>query len=397
MRFRCAGIYLPMLTPMLLNRKMSNTASIDILGRLPERIDVSIATLLAPYVGSSLTEATVERVRATVRKHMVPNYVLDWAPFNYLYFSANFLKSHLAGRAAAHLLPKAGLRILDLGCGGGASTIGFIESLLELNHRISQVMALDVSLAQLDVFRSVAYPWLKSRIEGAQLEIVNSEMLNFVNEAGMQFDVVLLSYSLCELGKDARAELRRALLRKFVENGSLVAIVDSDRNHRGVEVEFLGRSVALIPYDTVSFRCPALEGFGIKMPPKFSEAIRSPLFERYVDCWKSHDLDLLGKLFASECTYEINGTRTLNGIDELREYWAQNAARQRNVEVQYSTLSSNMDRLLIQWEASFDRIDTRDRRYLSGVMLLQLTNGKISALREYYSQRRESIREGGYS
>lgn len=368
---------------------MINVTSIDVSGRLPESLDLALASLLSPHLGTSLTGASAAALRKSIKTLVPPDYESEWATFNYLYFSANFLKTNLAARSSVSLLPQRRLKVLDLGCGGGSSTAGFVAGLLQAGFGICQVAAVDSSRTQLDVFRAVTYPWLQSRNDDVQVDLIDADMVAFAERDPRTFDIVLVSYSLRELMADAQAELRRHLLRRSLDQGSLVVIVESDPQGRGVELEFVGRGRSLAPYDTVTFHCPALENLGINVPPKFSKPRLSDIFDQYIKCWRSHDLELLESLFVENCRYEINGEKILVGIDSLRTYWTHNAARQRNVEVTYSTLSVSRDHILIEWKAAFDRIDTKDRRFLSGIMSLELIQDRISTLREYYVQRKE--------
>lgn len=367
---------------------MINVTSIDVSGRLPESLDLALASHLSPHLGTSLTGASAAALRESIKTRVPPNYESEWAAFNYLYFSANFLKTNLAARSSVSLLPQRRLKVLDLGCGGGSSTAGFVTGLLEAGFGICQVAAVDSSSTQLDVFRAVTYPWLQSWHDDVQVDLIDADMVAFAESDTRTFDIVLLSYSLRELTPDAQAELRRHLLRRSSDQGSLVVIVESDPQSRGVELEFVGRGRSLAPYDTVTFHCPALEDLGIEVLPKFSKPCSSEIFDQYIKCWKSHNLQLLESLFVKNCRYEINGETVLVGLDSLRTYWAHNALRQRNVEVTYSTLSVSRDHILIEWKATFDRIDTRDRRFLGGIMSLELVHDKISTLREYYVQRK---------
>jgi len=368
---------------------MANFPITQVSGRLPEELDAAMAVVLKSQIGPSFDEARVLEVRNSVRAGAVPNYDVDWAAFNYLYFSANFLKSYLAARVSSICLAPRPLTILDLGCGAGASTAGFIFGLQSLGHRVSRVVALDTNRSQLHAFRSATALWIQSWNSAIRVDVFESDMQVFMKTREEDFDVVLLSYSLCELAVESQADFRRSLARRCSQRGSLVLVIDSDPQGRGVRVEFVGRATGVVCYDEVSFICPAIDSFDLSTRPKFAERRTSVVFEKYIQCWKQHDVQLLESLFCEECIYQINGERVLVGIDALRDYWIYNSLRQKHVDVRYSVLSNSQNHVLVEWSANFDRVDTCDHRRLEGLMSLDLLDGRISVLREYYSQRRE--------
>lgn len=367
---------------------MTPSTAITISGSLPSDLDSSLAHFLEPFVGESLTDAATARVRNAVRNGQPPHYKEDWAAFNFLYFSANFLKAYLVARSVAHHFGGRAIRLLDLGCGGGSATAAFVLGLVECGNRLAKVVALDSSRSQLDTFRAVTAPWISRLDKDLGVEVTEGDIRQFAESDSRPFDIVLLSYSMGELDDVSRTALRKALLARNSQHGSLTVIVESEVSCRGVSVELLGKERFIIPFDSVQFSCPSLKGLNLLTPPKFGESIRSEVFERYAQCWKDHDALLLERLFTEDCEYEINGDRVLTGLDSLRAYWSHNADRQRNVDVTYTTLMSTEERVVVDWRASFDRIDTRDKRILSGLMLLEISRGRIARLREYYSQRR---------
>lgn len=367
---------------------MTPSTAITVSGSLPSDLDLSLARFLEPYVGESLTDAATTRVRQAIRAGQPPHYTEDWAAFNFLYFSANFLKAYLVARSVAHHIGQRAVRLLDLGCGGGSATAAFVLGLMECGNRLAKVVALDSSRAQLDTFRAVTAPWISSLDQDLGVEVNEGDIRQFAESDARHFDIVLLSYSMGELDEESRNALRKALLARHSEHGSLTVIVESEPSCRGVSVEVLDKQRFTIPFDAVQFSCPALKGLNLSTPPKFCESTRSEVFERYAQCWKEHDVPQLEHLFTEDCEYEINGDRVLTGLDSIRAYWLHNAERQRNIEVSYTTLMSTDERLVVDWRASFDRIDTRDKRILSGLMLVELSSGRIARLREYYSQRR---------
>lgn len=372
---------------------MARFSSIEISGELPDSLDAAMAAFLAPYVGGSLTEAAVLSLRASIRARDIPQYDHAWAPFNYLYFSSNFLKANLAARVASKHLPSRQLRLLDLGCGGGASTAGFISGLSDAGHFVSHVTAIDCNRSQVEVFRSVAWPWLSLHNQNIEIELIESNFVTYACDHGNEYDVVLLSYSLCELQKEDQEIVRAALLDSLSRRKNLSIVIESDPRGYGMGLEFVGRIAEIVPYDSVIFECPHIAGLGLEALPKFSRSLPSNIFGEYVQCWKNHDVRLLELLFHDECRYQINDDRTLIGIGAIRDYWTHNSIRQQNVNVRYSVLLETVSCVIVEWVAEFDRIDTRDHRHLMGMMVIELSNGKIVHLREVYVQRRSGIKD----
>lgn len=372
---------------------MARSSSIKISGELPSCLDEAMAAFLAPYVGVSLTESAVVSLRASIRARDIPQYDHVWASFNYLYFSSNFLKASLAARVASKHLPNRQLRLLDLGCGGGASTAGFISGLSDAGHLVSHVTAVDCNRSQIEVFRSVAWPWLSLHDKNMEIELTESNLVTYACDRGDEYDVILLSYSLCELLKEDQEVVRAALLYFLSTKRNLSVVIKSDPLGCGIGLEFVGRMAEIFPYDKVSFNCPHIAGLGLDALPKFSTSLSSDVFEKYVQCWEKHDIDLLELLFHEECRYQINDNRTLIGIDAIRDYWIHNSVRQRNVNVQYATLAETANRIIVEWVAQFDRIDTHDSRYLKGMMVIELSKERIVHLREIFVQRKSKDRD----
>jgi hypothetical protein len=186
-----------------------------------------------------------------------------------------------------------------------------------------------------------------------------------------------------------REKLLQLVTEKYVNCGTTVAIIGSDRKIQGVSVEILGKSVASIPYDHVNFECPQVGAFDLHVHPKFHPYGSDKLFDQYINCWKKHDLELLKSLFFDDCEYCINGDKKLIGIKSVMEYWKHNSFRQKNIDVGYSLIISVGGTYVYEWHAVFDRDDTNDRRYLRGIMILEAIHGRIKKLLEFYTQKIE--------
>lgn len=365
---------------------MTKYSSIEVSGVLPSSLDVAMAAFLEPYIGGVLNDSALLELRKLIRDKKVPEYDHAWASFNYLYFSSNFLKASLAARVSSGVMPNRGLRLLDLGCGAGASTAGFISGLHEAGCSVSHVTAVDRNRPQLDAFCSVVKPWIFSSFENIEVDVIESDFVAYVRDGKCDYDVVILSYSLSELAEGDRLLVRSSLLTSNLGKGGIGVVIESDPGKGGVGLEFIGGIAEVVPYDEVNFKCPHIAGLGLNVLPKFSERASSEIFDKYVKCWESHDIDMLDSLFNEECRYEINGARILNGIAAVREYWAHNSVRQRNVNVSYVVLLSTVNSVIVEWVANFDRIDTDDHRQLLGMMVMDLMCGRIKSLREVYVQ-----------
>jgi SAM-dependent methyltransferase len=360
---------------------------IDIYGALPEKLDRSIAALLHAAGEFAISNEKLNSLRMLIGQNGIPRYESEWAAFTYLYYSANFLKSFLAVSSAVTGTVGRPLRVLDLGCGGGASTAAAVAALRYSGNFVELVTGVDQSEEQLKVFREVTQLWLEDSFTGTQIQLRKQDILQYLENIEPIYDLVLLSYVVPEFDEGRRNRLL-AMLRTIQQNQACtVLLVDSDPSHRGLRLEILGDVPFLLPYNNVYFQTPALEEMGFLVPPKFSRSRQGDLLiVQYFGAWESHDINLLRKTLSKECLYFINGKDALRGIQEVLSYWEHNAMRQRNVHTQFQIISSSALNATFLWSAEFERIDTNDHRKLDGIMHLTFRQGRISTLHEHYSQ-----------
>ena len=370
----------------------SLTPQIDISGTLPSSLDESIARLLQKEKETHLTDHKTQALKNRIKDRQPPTYNEDWAAFTYLYYSTNFLKTYLSVLSAASTIRQKKLRILDLGCGGGASTAATCVALMHLNNQIVDVFAVDQDIHQLNVFNKVTLNWLEKLEDGICIHAINDDAINFITESDERFDFIILSYLTVELSEHTEQQLRSKLTERIKAHGATTIIVDSDHMHRGISVEVLGEVPYLLPFNRALFRAPFIERLGLKTPPKYTQAqAEQKLISDYFTAWKEHDLELIRAIFHPNCIYSINNTKTLRGITEILSYWRHNALRQKNIAYSYELLSSSTASCTIQWEASFDRVDTNDHRTLTGQMFITINKNKIVSLSEIYLQTRAPI------
>lgn len=361
---------------------------IDILGELPAQLDARVANLLSEKRAHSLSDSSIQNLKKKIAEKITPQYKDDWAAFTYLYYSANFLKCYLSICSSAVHFKNKTLRVLDIGCGGGASTAAAISALSMLGNKISEVIAVDRSKEQLSVFKSVTEPWIKERHPHTKVGVLQCEIFEYL-EKSIDTDLILLSYVTPELSHEEIKTLRSQLAARCQLTDAFVVFVESDHLHRGISIEVLGEKPYLLPYNRVAFRSPRTESLGFQICPKFTPGKQQEqIIMNYFDCWVHHSIKELPNIFDRDCVYMINNIRTLFGIESITDYWIENSREQRNVEYSYQIVDQSLDSISLQWTASFDRVDTRDRRHLRGLMLLKISNGKISYLAEAFNQDR---------
>src|ERR1044071_387132 len=189
----------------------------------------------------------LNRFRENVRRGYVPNYDEEWAAFSYLYFGVNYLKTFFALK---HLpTPNSGeLRLLDLGCGAGASTAGAVTALgswLSIPGRHLKITAVDRNRNQLMVYKRLLRDWIDS-LENVAFETHLSDALDFLDSSEFRWDAVLCSYIL----EEQSTRKREALIEKlklFAERGADIMVMGSSQASGSAVVEFLKPAYSSFP------------------------------------------------------------------------------------------------------------------------------------------------------
>jgi ketosteroid isomerase-like protein len=114
------------------------------------------------------------------------------------------------------------------------------------------------------------------------------------------------------------------------------------------------------------------------------------LVRRYGEAWTSQDADSLGSIFTSDAIYQERAfDRPLRGLAEIRQYW-ERKVRDQQASIQFRILSlhGGGGTGVAEWEAEFDDLVQGVRKQMREVAILELSDGKIASLREYWSSRR---------
>lgn len=125
-------------------------------------------------------------------------------------------------------------------------------------------------------------------------------------------------------------------------------------------------------------------------------AAMSTIFEQvratidvYLRAWITQDPDLIITIFHPEATYhERVLEEPIRGVDGIRRYWeAKVVAGQANIEARLLTLylDAGGSTAIAEWEARFDDVVKGHRKLMREVAILELVDGKIASLREYWA------------
>lgn len=111
--------------------------------------------------------------------------------------------------------------------------------------------------------------------------------------------------------------------------------------------------------------------------------------DTYLQAWMTQDPDLIVTIFTPAATYhERVLEEPIRGIDGIRRYWETKVvAGQANIEAKLLNLYLDAEGLtaIAEWEARFDDVVEGRRKLMREVAILDLADGKIASLREYWA------------
>jgi len=312
--------------------------------------------------------------------------------FAQLYFLQNLSK----GEAVfSQELAYNSLKVLDLGCGSGATVAAF---LCELDRRAQgslisvSVVLVDRSIHQLRLARTLlerlrpALPALKIEVECCHKEI---EYLNMPADTA---DAVLLGHVLNE---------NRSTLENIIEKAVRIARPDAtlcilervnDPIWRQVQDALSSRGLPTARRD-ISYHGDALLGGERARVAKTGYAsARIPTSKFIMDCialyfeaWRSQRTDLLSQIFTESAIYaEKPFHQPLRGLRAIEDYWKRKVVPQRGLAVHLTRASYTGQMAFAEWSARFE-LDCTDVE-VRGVLLVSgdLNEQRISRLDEYF-------------
>lgn len=123
-------------------------------------------------------------------------------------------------------------------------------------------------------------------------------------------------------------------------------------------------------------------------PATTLEQVRT-VIDVYLRAWMTQDPDLIVTIFTPGATYhERVLEEPIRGIDGIRRYWETKVvAEQDNIEARLLTLYLDIggSTAIAEWEARFDDLVNGHRKLMREVAILELADGLIDSLREYWT------------
>lgn len=142
---------------------------------------------------------------------------------------------------------------------------------------------------------------------------------------------------------------------------------------------------------TSAHRINVADGQGLDSGPVVSTPLEQvhAMVDIYLRAWMTQDPDLVATIFTPEATYhERVLEEPIRGIGGIRRYWETKVvAEQGNIEARLLNLYLDVgaSTAIAEWEARFDDRVKGRRTLMREVAILELVDGKIASLREYWA------------
>ena len=370
---------------------------------LQERL---LHSLQPAIINGLLTDDIVAELREQIHKG---SGTIDYARFGpafaYRYTLANFANARRAIHPVVKRLSNLqGIRVLDLGCGAGASSAAILSVLSDCQMFSAKLDAVDHSGYQLALCANLLFDGEPIVESSVRIALHLDDALQFLRRRrSANWDLVVVSYLLCELAPQ-QADNIRSELRDGAEN---VVIIDFDRNEQKSFVQ-IGVDNAR-QYLTPDASCDAtpLKALGLKTCPSgavwfdahpsstltgFRPELPDVLL-RYFDIWERHDIDGVLALFATDAEYLIVGRSILSGAAEVASYWENNARQQRSVQWRVLKWHQLKDLIVAEWTCTFDRIDKELCYSLHGILWMETKGNCIRRFVECYHRTTAPLRD----
>lgn len=114
------------------------------------------------------------------------------------------------------------------------------------------------------------------------------------------------------------------------------------------------------------------------------------LLRRYGRAWETRDAELVLTLFTEDASYqESPWSEPMEGKEAIRQYWLGATATQRDIHFELGEVRALRNRVYAEWRCRYVRTTSGQPAALRGILILDLDQGRIRRLREYWLRREE--------
>jgi SAM-dependent methyltransferase len=209
------------------------------------RLNEGVRSHLTLIVNEALQGGELSNERLLLLITLVQNaekidYAIHAYSFLYLYYIANYYKTRFSlSRGIEKQFPRNSVRILDLGCGSGASTLGLNDWFRSMyNNSNLCIDAVDVSKRQLGLFSRIVDE--TDLFSGIQILMHNQDAIEYLSAGTCKYDLILDGNFICELDKEKRLKAIDLIKNRLHDDGVLLVI---ERNSSGVHEELKSSNI----------------------------------------------------------------------------------------------------------------------------------------------------------
>lgn len=114
------------------------------------------------------------------------------------------------------------------------------------------------------------------------------------------------------------------------------------------------------------------------------------LLRTYGCAWENRDAELVLTLFTDDATYqESPWSEPLLGKEAIRQYWLTATSPQRDIHFELGDVHTCAEHVYAEWRCRYVRARSGRACELRGILILELRDGRIARLREYWHRREE--------
>lgn len=199
--------------------------------------------------GGLLTNDLVILLKNTISLAHSIDYSVHAYSFLYLFFSANYYKTRFSlSRGVEQKKYMNPIRVLDLGCGSGASTLAIIDWYGSMHGPMPAILidAVDISPMQIDLHRKVFERHVLGDNIGIDRHILDA--IIYISHCKTKYDLIIDSHFLCELSAQQKLNIIDMLPSALQSDGVFLVI---EQTQSGVHDELNSAEKFILRYHDV--------------------------------------------------------------------------------------------------------------------------------------------------